>query len=50
MIAHKTKNSTMVEPIAKSSGMAVVIIAASLRQRLRDGSVKGAVEGIYLIM
>ena len=36
-IAHKTKNSTMVEPIAGSSGMATVIIAASLRQLFAMG-------------
>ncbi len=49
-IAHKTKNITMVEPIAGSSGMAIVIIAASLWQPLCDGLVKGTAEGIYLIM
>jgi hypothetical protein len=40
----------MVEPIAKSSGVAIVNIAAYSRQPLQDGLVKGAVEGLYLIM
>jgi hypothetical protein len=39
--------STMVEPIAGSSSMAIVIIAASLQQPLCDGLVKGFFEGIY---
>jgi hypothetical protein len=44
--AYKKKwNTTMVEPIAGSSGMAIVIIAASLWQHLCDGLVKGAVKG-----
>jgi hypothetical protein len=40
----------MVEPIAGSSRMAIVIIAASLRQPLCDGLVEGTVEGFYLFM
>ncbi len=40
----------MVEPITRSSGVAIVIIAASLRQPLRNGLVEGNVEGFYLIM
>jgi hypothetical protein len=35
----------MVEPIAVSSGMAILIIAASLQQPLCNGLVEGAVEG-----
>jgi hypothetical protein len=40
----------MVELIARSSGMAIVIIAASLQQPLCNGLVKGAVEGFHVIM
>ncbi len=40
----------MVEQIARSSGMAILIIAASLQQPLRDGLVEVTVEGMYLIM
>jgi hypothetical protein len=48
---HKEKwNTTMVEPIAGSSGMAIVIIVSSLRQPLCNGLVEGAVEGFYSIM
>jgi hypothetical protein len=49
-LSQKRRYTTMVEPIAGSSGMAIVIIAASLWQHLCDGLVKGAVKGFYLIM
>jgi hypothetical protein len=37
----------MVEPIAGSSSVAIVIIAAFLQQPLCDGLVEGAVKGLY---
>ncbi len=40
----------MVEPIAGSSSMAIVITATSLQQLLFNGLVKGAIKGFYLIM
>jgi hypothetical protein len=44
------KNTTMVEPFAWSSGMAMVVIANPLRQPLCNGLVEGADEGFYFIL
>jgi hypothetical protein len=44
------RNITMVEPFAWSSGIAMVLIAVSLRQPLCNGLVKGADKGFYFIL
>ncbi len=48
--ANPKKNITMVEPLAWSRGMAMVLIANRSRQPLRNGLVKGADKGFYLLL
>ena len=45
----KKMNTTMADPIAGSSGMAIVNIASPTWQRLRNGLVKSPFEGFYSI-
>ena len=44
---NREKNITMVKPFAGSHGMAMLYLAASSLQPLRDGLVERAAEGFY---